>query len=653
MIPGAAGATEPAVAGPPTVEELVEQPVIHGASLSPDGFKLAVVREDRRDGVRNAYLLLFDTARLDLPPTPVVLGDYDVGSVSWANDERLLVRVLLRKTATGEEAGYWRYGYFFPLVTRRVLSISLDGREQVMLFGNMAKAIQNNLDLGTIIDEMPNDGRHVLMQIYDQAIGRQALYKVDIYTGQAVLVEKGDSETDGWITQDGVAILRLDSNYSNISVMARAPGETEWRFYKKFRRNQLRKLDGFDVVGTDQEPGVVLVSGRGETDPFRTIRRFDVRTLEMGDIVSRVPNFDVESCLTDRKDRLVATAFIDDRLNYVFTDPDLGAHYKGLNSYFRNECNVSIRSLSNDQRRMIVRASGPQHPGSYWLYDRTAKKLDPIGPTHPKLTRGRLAAMQVVHLKARDGLALTAYLSTPPASTGPRPLIVMPHGGPEARDDYGFDPLVQAMAAQGWLVLQVNFRGSDGYGRAFAEGGQKHWGDLMQNDVEDALAAVIARGGVDESRIAICGISYGGYAALMGAVKTPTRYRAVVAIAGDADLLESLAFTRRYEGSFSPSYLYWKSVMGDPSADRNLLLNASPARRAKEIQAPVLLMHGELDGIVSAEQSKIMFAALKNAKKSVDYVEVPKEGHPAWKHDNNIMMIKRSVAHIKAAFDKA
>jgi dipeptidyl aminopeptidase/acylaminoacyl peptidase len=226
----------------------------------------------------------------------------------------------------------------------------------------------------------------------------------------------------------------------------------------------------------------------------------------------------------------------------------------------------------------------------------------------------------------------------------------MPHGGPEMRDAFQYDPMLQTMAAEGWMVLQVNFRGSSGYGRAFADAGRRHWGDTMQDDIEDALKVVIASGEVDESRIAICGISYGGYAALMGAVKTPERYRAVVSIAGVGDLLDMMAYVGRTEGDLSLTYRYWVRTIGDPKTDRDALNKASPAERAKEIQAPVLLMHGELDPIVPVEQSRAMRDALKRAHRTVDYVEAVAEGHPQWTFDNNVMMVRRAVDHIRKAF---
>jgi dipeptidyl aminopeptidase/acylaminoacyl peptidase len=361
----------------------------------------------------------------------------------------------------------------------------------------------------------------------------------------------------------------------------------------------------------------------------------------------------MSGCVTDRSRQLLATYWYDDRLNYEFTDPDIAKHYRGVCSFFANECNVALKGVSADHNRFIFYVSGPRHAGSFWVYDRRASKLDPLGAAYTGLARAPLARMDVVNVISRDGLRVTAYLTTPTGSSPTkRPLVVMPHGGPEARDTLAFDPLVQAFAQQGWMVLQVNFRGSGGYGRKFTNAGRKHWSDLMQNDIEDAVKGVHDRGVIDESRIAICGISYGGYAALMGAVKTPDVYKAVVSIAGVSDLPKMLAFVRERDGASSLTYNYWRDTIGDPTDDRKALLAGSPALRAGEIRAPVLLMHGDLDPIVGVEQSRTMSRALKGAHRVVDYVEVSVEGHPNWRSENHVMMVRRSIEHIQKAFEQ-
>jgi dipeptidyl aminopeptidase/acylaminoacyl peptidase len=633
----------------PTVEDLMARPGIRDAALSPDGGRVAVLADRRDAQQRMGLVLLFDTVNMAALPKVIPIGDCEVQRVDWANQDRLLVWILLDKDRRGVDTGVAWKGAMLKRYTRRVMAMDRDGGNQVLLFGNEDANLRRNRDLGSVIDYVTDEVDCILMKAWSVKEDRLGLYKVNVRTGAAALLETGGVNTDSWVTQAGAAVLRLDSSGETVSIYARAPGETEWKFFRKFRRDETSKLDGIDFVGSTPDPGLMLVATTIDGDDKQSIRTFDVRTLKVGDHVASRPDRDMSSCLVDRKQRLVATAWWQDKLSYDFKDSELGKHYRGVCTYFRNECNVAIVDISEDHQRFVVRVSGPRHAGSYWFYDRAAAKLQPLGAVYAKLSQMQLAPMEIVNLTARDGLPLTAYLTRPTSGAGKRPLIVMPHGGPELRDTYDYDPMVQTMAAEGWMVLQVNFRGSSGYGRAFTEAGNKRWGDLMQNDIEDALKKVVERGEVDESRLAICGISYGGYAALMGAVKTPDRYRAVVSIAGVSHLPLMLSYERKTHGWDSLTFIYWSKTIGDPSKDRAALLAASPATRADEIKAPVLLMHGELDGIVPAEQSRSMRDALQNARKKVDYVEAPAEGHPFWEYDNNLMMTRRVLDHIRTA----
>lgn len=597
-----------------------------------------------------AFVLSFDAEKPETPKANIPIGDCEIERIAWVGDERLLVWVLLDKNKKGQTTGIRWKGDVIRQFTRRVIAMDADGQNQVILFGNQKSTLSSRRNLGDVVDFSSEDGNSILMQAWDSQYNCLALHQVDVTTGNATLLERGASATDGWLTQKGVPVIRLDSTGSTVSVQTRAPGQTEWTFYKKYRRNEAAKLDGIDFLGSTPEPGIMLVATTLDGEDTQSIRTFDVRDLQFKTKVGGRSDRDMSGCVADRARRLVATTWIDDRLNYEFVDPDLARHYRSIGGFFKNDCNVAIRSISLQQDRLLVYVSGPRHAGSYWLYDRTKAKLQPLGAAYSGLSQTPLAGMEAIKLVSRDGRTLAAYLTTPTKATGKRPLIVLPHGGPETRDIYDFDPLVQALALEGWMVLQVNFRGSSGYGRAFADAGRKRWGDLMQNDVEDAVQTVLDRGEVDPSRIAICGISYGGYAALMGAVKTPDRYKAVVSIAGVSDLMKMLGFVRDIEGSSSMGYEYWLKTIGDPSNDRKAIAAASPALRAKEIKAPVLLMHGDLDGVVGVEQSRIMRNALKGAGRPVDYVEVPTEGHPNWGEDNHQMMVTRTIEHIRKAF---
>lgn len=625
-------ATPPAPT-PPSLAELLRKPLVLDTALSPNGERIAALREQRDGDKRTAYVRLAKSGALDEKPTTVVIGDYDVEQVEWANDDRLLIWVSFTKGPNGKPTGIWWYDEFLPIPVRRILSIDADGNNGVVLFGNQQRALNSDFDLATVVDYMADDPKHILMQIWDYRSEVWALHKVDVYTGEAVLAEKGAQATDGWFTQNGVPVLRWDSNSRGtvVSVMARAPGESDWKLYRKIRRDEFKKLDNFDVVAGTAEAGVLLVRHRPEGENFTVIQKFDIRSLGFGEVVSRVDGRELTGAFCDERANLVATPYLDDRRNYRFTDPKLAGHFKGLNTYFGNECNVVLYDVNLDHTRFLLSVTGPRQPRAFYVYDLTAKNIAPLGESMPWLSQDRLPTVETLKVKTRDGAEVTAYLHVPmSAFKAPYPLVVMPHGGPEARDSVSWDSFAQTMAAKGWAVLQVNFRGSGGYGKAFADLGHKQWGLRMQEDVEDATDLVLAGGRIDNDRVAIWGASYGGYTALMQAVRRPKLYKAVVAIAADADLFETLAFSRREDGSDSPSYAYWLASIGDPKDDKALLEAASPARRAAEIQAPVFIMQGTEDKTVEPKQMKIMAKALKEAGKTCMTLELKGEGHNGW-----------------------
>ncbi|MDG2529863.1 alpha/beta hydrolase family protein [Caulobacter endophyticus] len=635
---------------PPSLEELLKPATTRGAALSPDGQQIALLSEREIDGKTYGMVTFVKAADPTATPRTLRVGTMKVQRIAWANNERLLIWAVTDARVAGAPAVGSRMGaiYKAPKV-RRVLAINADGSgKDVVLFGASRIKLRENFDLGYVVDMLPDDPRNVLMAIGELTRPTLGLYKVDVYTGEPELVEYGGTSTYGWWVQDGVPVLRYDYNSRGtvLSLHARPPGAKDWTFVRKIRVSELETPDFEILAGTD-DPGVLLVASRQDGEETRILRKFDLRTRALGEAVSQRPGRDVENALVDERGRFLAARYTDDRVVYQFADPKLNSHHKAMNAFFNNEANVKLVDASADRERFLAHVSGPRMPGSYFFYDKQAKRFDALGDRQPWLSEARLAPMATLDVTARDGVKLRAYLSTP-ITPGPHPLVVFPHGGPETRDSLSYDLFAQAFAAQGWLVLQVNFRGSSGYGRAFADAGRRRWGDRMQEDVEDAVAQVLASGKVSPGKVAICGASYGGYAALMGAVRNPTLYKTVVSIAGVSDLPDILAYERE-DGEDSPSYRYWVKTIGDPDTDKAALEAASPARRAKAIAAPVLLVHGLLDGVVPARQSRIMAKALRDAGKTVEHVEVRDLPHAPRDEDETRMMLDPVLAYLKTA----
>ncbi len=632
-----------AAATPPSLYDILREPELLDAAISPSGKLIALLTQTPVEG--GAFTSGVTLVSGDAPADPgrrLDLGDMYVERVAWANDQRLLI--WLKKEFKLTYSGPAGSGE--ELVTnRRLLAVGADGSKPVMLFESQKRDFRGNMNLGMVVDDMPNDPDRILMQVGDYERGVWALYRVNVLTGAAELVERGTPLTRGWLSFGGVPIVRYDSNNRGTvtTLNIRAPGETDWTPYRRMRRDEHGRID-FDVVATTADPAVVMAISRDDQQATSALRTFDLRTRTLGAEVVRRAAHDVEYVVTDNTGQLFGTVFWEDRLGYEFVDPALKPHLRGIDAFFGKTCNVRFGGMDAARNRFLLWVTGPTEPGAWFFYDRTSRTLEPLGAAREWLAAERLATVETLSVKARDGQALTAYLTVPtgPAS-GPRPLVVMPHGGPEVRDHYDWDDWAQALAAKGWLVLQPNFRGSDGYGRAFMEAGRRRWGDLMQHDVEDCVARVVAAGRADPGRIAIMGASYGGYAALMGALLRPELYKAVVSIAGVTDLPDMLDWDRKMEGGDSPVYDYWRKVIGDPATDAAMLQAASPCRRAGGLAAPVLLIHGKDDDIVPVEQSKIMRDALKKAGKPVEYLEIKDMGHGGWTPQQSMTVLSKAI----------
>ncbi len=620
----------------PSFDEILRSPVMAGVSLSPDGSRLAVLRERWTDGPkpkRTTVIHILPSSDPKATPHEVVIGDNDVEGIGWANENRLLIWLYFDKTPDGKPTGLMAYGKIYPVPVRRLMCIGADGSKPTIVFAAEPTVQAKMFNLATVVDFLEREPDYILMQRWDAVQGRPGLFKVNVNTGLAAPVEYGERATDGWLTQDGLAVLRLDSNQRQtvFTMYARAPGEDRWKLVRKLRRNELKKLD-LNVVGSTAEPGVMLITHRAAGEQYTSIRKYDLKTLSVGEVVAGVEGKEIEGVFQDATGRIIAASYIDDRLAYSFLQPGLAGHFKGLDSYFGNDCNLLLVDVDREMNRFLIHVSGPRHPGGFILYDVKAKHLDELGEVQPWLSADRLGPMETLKVKTRDGAEIGAYLTRPLGEVKNRPMVVMPHGGPESRDSWAYDARVQALAARGWLVLQPNFRGSGGLGLAFADAGRKRWNDRMQEDVEDAVAQVVAAGWADPKKIAIFGGSYGGYAALMGAVRKPQIYRCAVAFAAPSDLMKMMDYERK-EGADSPAYVYWARTMGHPDADAAMLRAASPALHAGSIDIPVLVIHGDEDGIVPVEQGRLMDRALTKAGKPHEYVELAGAGHGGWEPD--------------------
>uniref|UniRef100_UPI0026EA6304 alpha/beta hydrolase family protein n=1 Tax=Phenylobacterium aquaticum TaxID=1763816 RepID=UPI0026EA6304 len=307
---------------------------------------------------------------------------------------------------------------------------------------------------------------------------------------------------------------------------------------------------------------------------------------------------------------------------------------------------VQLVSWSADRSRIVVRVDPPDDGPSYALVDLKTGRADSIGFLYEDLKPQDVSPVRPIRYKAADGLEITGYLTLPNGRPDRKlPLVVLPHGGPAVRDDPGFDWWSQALASRGYAVLRVNFRGSAGFGRPFMEAGYGQWGRKMQSDLSDGVRFLAAEGTIDPARVCIAGASYGGYAALAGAVLDPKVYRCAVSVSGPADLPAMLA-TLKGSGRLEATR-YWTRFMGAEDSKDPVLKDISPAAHADQVRIPILLIHGKDDTVVPLAQSLAMERALRAAGKDVQMITLAGEDHWLSRGETRQQMLTSLVAFLE------
>ena len=341
---------------------------------------------------------------------------------------------------------------------------------------------------------------------------------------------------------------------------------------------------------------------------------------------------------SEATDELIATYYVGDRLRIYPQNDSLAADLAFLRQQLPN-VDISLTSLTQDDRFALIDAKSDVNPGAVYLFDRTAQALEKLYDSRPELSSEYLAAMQPLRYTARDGLEIPAYLTLPQGLAPINlPVIVMPHGGPWARDAWGYNPFTQFLANRGYAVLQPNFRGSTGYGKAFLNAGNQEWGTgAMQHDITDGVQYLIDEGIADPERVGIFGGSYGGYATLAGLAFTPDVYAAGASVVGPSNLITLLNSIPPYWASLKSTFTL---RLGDPDnpGDRERLEAQSPLFSADQIQAPLMVIQGANDPRVKQAESDQIVVALRDLGQPVEYLVAPDEGHGFRKEINSLAM---------------
>lgn len=468
--------------------------------------------------------------------------------------------------------------------------------------------------------------------------GQLTVFRAGPTGAKAEIIEQGNPSTnDILLDTDGNPVARTEYHRDRGLWELRLRQPSGW----KTVRSVEAKLDPPDLVGLGRTAGTVLVAEQGEAGMLlREVSRDGAWSDPIAAAGSDGAIFDPRTYLL-----IGVRALMGDEYRHTFFDPKDQKAWDAVKAGFKGD-QVRLESMTSDRRKMVVRVDTRNQGAAYALVDLDAKRATWLGASYPALTATDIATVEPVRFKAGDGLDLTGYLTVPHGVAHKNlPLVVLPHGGPAARDGPEFDWWAQAIASRGYAVLQVNFRGSDGFGRAFLNAGRGEWGRKMQTDLSDGVRFLASEGAIDPRRVCIVGGSYGGYAALAGVTVEDGPYRCAVSVAGPSDLNEMLDFSRDRGGEAASRY--WKRAMGVEDGVVSRLVDVSPAKVAARAKAPILLIHGKDDTVVPYLQSKIMADALRKVGKSVEFVTMKGEDHWLSKGATRLEMLTATVAFLE------
>jgi dipeptidyl aminopeptidase/acylaminoacyl peptidase len=598
---------------------------VSDASLSPSGTKVAFISPLKGQG---SALLVGALDGSSLPkPVLVATGDPErFAGCKWASESRLVCSLYgVTRLEDGDLA------YF-----SRQVAVDDDGANQKILIDKGGAGERRGYDLygGTVIDWLPDQDGLVLMarnfvpesstgSLLGQGKEGVGVVRTDTRTLSTSSVEAPKKTATEYITDGrgnvrvmGLAKANTETGYTTGTVVYqyRTKGSREWRDLSSVDENG----NGFNPYAVD--PNLDVAYGLKKLNGRYAAYKMSLDGSKTETLVFAHPEVDVDGFVRiGRRGRVIGVSYATDRRQASYFDPELQKLAASLSKALPGSPIIRFEDSSVDESKLLIWAGSDTNPGRYYLFDRTTKRMGEVMPARPELEKVALAPMKPITYSASDGAVVPGYLTLPQGKESAKglPAIVMPHGGPGARDEWGFDWLAQYFAGRGYAVLQPNFRGSAGYGDAwFQKNGFQNWRTAI-NDVDDGGRWLVSQG-VDPNKMAVFGWSYGGYAALQSAATEPGLFRAVVAVAPVTDLNLLKEEHRRW----TDYNVVQRFVGNGPHVEAG-----SPVRHAAKIKAPVLLFHGTYDRNVGVSHSRRMASALQDAGAKADLVIYEKLDH--------------------------
>lgn len=601
-------------AQPLPVEAYSQLPIITDLQLSPNGKKVAYLGNVGDETV----LVAKDLATgAETPLTKTDNRVFKFRWITWANDDRILF-----------SAYYPDRRYGFRSTETRLLSISATDPEDVELLVKPrqdtaygARDDHYSQFQDNVIGAPPGDPDHVFISIDLDEATYASVYKINVNNGQRKRVKGAMKPVRDWmVDQQGRVRVggAFEANSTRQSVFVHHLASDRWI---EAWEHQTFEAPPVSPLGFGLDPNQLYVRAYHEG-------RASIFTVDTADaalpkkLIAHDDNYDIDGELiySPKSNDVVGIHHSGARGGRIYWSDDYRNFQAAVDKALPATINQLV-SFSDDERRYLVLASNATVPGVYYLGDRDKRSLTPIINTYPQL-EGKLSGKRKVVYKARDGKAIEAFLTLPPGykpADGPLSTLILPHGGPMARDYGDFDYWTEFFASRGLAVLQPNFRGSSGYGWEFEMEALQNYGGTMQDDLTDAAHWLVEQRIARADRIGIAGASYGGYAALMGAVKTPELFRCAISFAG----IGNLASQRNHYRYTTAKRIASKQFGLDNAA----LRAASPYYQVEKIRIPILLAHGDQDRTVPVEQSREMAEALRKHGKNVTYLELEDGSH--------------------------
>lgn len=631
---------------PPPAEAFGKIPNISNVELNPKGNLLGWADNSGAE----QKIVIFDLDANALKGTHNVGSGAKLRGLDWADDETLLIHVSLTHTVSTtarDNPSEWLRTIAVDAVRGEARILLMTDPERSWVTGARVVALRTATPKTVIMSSwdfsMTKKGREIDSRLIG---GRKdsgwvySLFEVSTRTGNGKLIHQGTHLTSDWIVDKNgnpVARSEWDAERGIFRLVAKDGGG--WKDI--YQQQDI----GLGVYGlTSDESAIVAVGSNGEQLSKAWAIALDGSGAK---VLLEDPHNDIESVIRDGYSWAPIGARVGGpEPKTLWLDSKAEARQKALTRTFAGH-GVEIHGRSESGSRVLARVADHSTPATYYLVDFTKGTADIVGEDYPALEKVPLGEVRTISYKARDGKEIPAYVTTPPGAVAENlPLVVLPHGGPEARDEPDFDWLAQFLATRGYAVLQPQFRGSTGFGEAHRKAGYGEWGGLMQDDVTDGVKALIDQRLADPQRACIVGASYGGYAALAGAAFTPDLYACAASVNGVSDLPAMLGYESKQGGKESDALAYWRQHIG--SAFDAKVINKSPTRAAARIRVPILLLHGVDDTVVPVAQAEAMSRKLQELGKPYKLVKLPGEDHWLSRSSSRVQVLKELESFLAA-----